>query len=432
MAVPDRRRSKDAPHSTVNTNPATGMPVPLKQPVLYHHMDGTAMNTPIYRLGIMLCVLTASIGAAAQAPHKDRAALSNKWIDDPAALRPFWLSDTMRDESLLFVRRNGDTAPKASLLFVPERILSVRSASGAVTYEAGRDYIWKPGSHDITLPEGSRIVWKTPQDLRRPAGTQQFALTHRDGNGEILFGASHEYHDMQTVITYRHRKNAWKGPTPSFAGDRLPRTLSKLRSKQPLTIAMLGDSISTGCNASGWAKVPPFQPPFQDLLTAHLRRIYNSEVTLHNFAVGGTDTAWGLSVINQVIDANPDLVILAFGMNDSGGRTADSYAANMRAMMDTIRKARPDAEFILIASMLGNRDWIALHHDVFPQYRDALEAMCGPGIVMANMTDVWAEVLHHKEYWDITGNGVNHPNDFGHRLYAQVLSALLIKDPMRH
>ena len=25
-----------------------------------------------------------------------------------------------------------------------------------------------------------------------------------------------------------------------------------------------------------------------------------------------------------------------------------------------------------------------------------------------------------------TGNGVNHPNDFGHRVYAQVLSALLI------
>jgi hypothetical protein len=27
----------------------------------------------------------------------------------------------------------------------------------------------------------------------------------------------------------------------------------------------------------------------------------------------------------------------------------------------------------------------------------------------------------------MTGNGVNHPNDFGHRIYAQVLSALLIE-----
>jgi hypothetical protein len=34
-----------------------------------------------------------------------------------------------------------------------------------------------------------------------------------------------------------------------------------------------------------------------------------------------------------------------------------------------------------------------------------------------------------KQYWDLTGNGVNHPNDFCHRIYAQVLSALLVKQP---
>ena len=33
-------------------------------------------------------------------------------------------------------------------------------------------------------------------------------------------------------------------------------------------------------------------------------------------------------------------------------------------------------------------------------------------------------MLKHKQYWDLTGNGVNHPNDFGHRIYAQVLTSL--------
>ena len=42
------------------------------------------------------------------------------------------------------------------------------------------------------------------------------------------------------------------------------------------------------------------------------------------------------------------------------------------------------------------------------------------------MTSIWAEMLKHKKDWDLTGNGVNHPNDFGHRVYAQVLSSLLI------
>jgi hypothetical protein len=33
--------------------------------------------------------------------------------------------------------------------------------------------------------------------------------------------------------------------------------------------------------------------------------------------------------------------------------------------------------------------------------------------------------LKRKQDWDQTGNGVNHPNDFGHRVYAQVILKLL-------
>jgi lysophospholipase L1-like esterase len=253
-------------------------------------------------------------------------------------------------------------------------------------------------------------------------------LTHRDGKGEILFGGGHEYHDMQTLVTYAHAPGAWAGPVPSFAGDQLPRTIQKLRDSQPLTIALLGDSISTGCNASGWANVAPFQPPYQDLLVLHLESVYGVKPTLKNFAVGGTDTAWGLANIGKVIDAQPDLVLLAFGMNDAAGRSAQSYQANIQAMLAAVSKVRPDTEFILVATMLGNKDWTTLRHERFPQYRDALAGLCRPGIALADMTSVWTELLKHKQDWDLTGNGVNHPNDFGHRVYAQVLSALLIRD----
>ena len=44
------------------------------------------------------------------------------------------------------------------------------------------------------------------------------------------------------------------------------------------------------------------------------------------------------------------------------------------------------------------------------------------------MTAVWQTLLARKHYLDMTGNGVNHPNDYGHRLYAQVILALLV-DP---
>ncbi len=351
---------------------------------------------------------------------------AKKWEFSEQQLQPFWRSTTMYGESVLFLRGEGGTLPRARLLFTPTRVLSVCNSAGDVQYTEGTDYRWEPGSNELVLPEGSRIVCKSPQDLRRPAGSQPYRLTHRDGNGEILFGGGHEYHDMQTVVTYEHGADQWPGSHPTYVGDQLPRTMKRLMSREPLTIALLGDSISTGCNASGWADTAPWQPPYQDLLVSHVKSVFGGEVILKNLSVGGRDTAWGLTVISDVAAAEPDLVILAFGMNDSAGRPAAEYRANTLGMIEGIRKARPDTEFVLLATMLGNRDWTVLHQELFPQYRDALAGLCGNGIVLADMTSMWAELLRHKQDWDMTGNGVNHPNDFGHRVYAQVLSALLI------
>lgn len=365
-------------------------------------------------------ILFPSVAAAAEP--------QSAWQFSPATLRPFWQSTTMQGESVLFLTGKDGSPPKVSLLFEPTRILLLCSSSGKNAYEPGRDYIWKPGTKEIVLPKGSRIVCKTPSDLRRPAGSQQYRLTHRDGNGEILFGATHEYHDMQTLVTYEHKPDAWAGPRPSFAGERLPRTVKKLTEKRPLKIALFGDSISTGANSSGWAKAAPFHPPFQDLLVLNLEAAYGSKVTLENFAVGGMSTPWGVANIGKVREAKPDLVILAFGMNDSAGLSAKDYQANTKAMVDAVQKALPETETILVATMLGNQDWTTLKHERFPRFRDALAELCGPGVALADMTSMWAELLKHKKDWDMTGNGVNHPNDFGHRVYAQVLSALLIRD----
>ena len=45
---------------------------------------------------------------------------------------------------------------------------------------------------------------------------------------------------------------------------------------------------------------------------------------------------------------------------------------------------------------------------------------------MADLTTLWGELLERKRDCDLTGNGVNHPNDFGHRVYAQAILGLLI------
>ena len=138
------------------------------------------------------------------------------------------------------------------------------------------------------------------------------------------------------------------------------------------------------------------------------------------------DAPWGLTQVDTVLKSNPDLVVIAFGMNDSSGRPAADYQNFIKQTMDKIREKQPECEFILVATMRGNRDWTTLKHELFPQYRDKLKELAGPGIAVADVTAIWDGFFELKQDWDQTGNGVNHPNDFGHRVYAQVISALLI------
>ncbi len=349
-----------------------------------------------------------------------------RWKYNPKLLRPVWQGNTVEGEPVLFIRDPKTGLAKASLLFPARKILSVQNSTGDIAYEEGRDYHWKRESRELMLPANSRIVSRTLAELRRPAGSQKYALTHRDGNGEIFFGGKLEYHNMQTCITYTHAPEDWKTRLPTFNEQALPRTIEKLRAHKPVSIVLIGDSISTGCNASGWAGEAPFQPSFPDLLQQHLEARRQTTVRLTNLSVSGKDTRWVLSMIDDVVAPRPDLIIVAFGMNDAAGRSALEYQANTKAVMTKIRETLPQTEFILVASMLGNPNWTRLQHELFPRYRDALAELCEPGIALADMTSLWTEFFKRKQNQDLTGNGVNHPNDFGHRVYAQVLSTLLI------
>jgi len=342
--------------------------------------------------------------------------------------KPFWKSGVMVGESVLFVKVEEGTPITGRLLFTPTKILAVKNSSGTITYQAGKDYTVQPGSRTLTLPAGSSIPVATEKQLTPPLGSQPFSLRRRDGKGDILFAPSHEYADMQVVVTYEHKKSEWKLPPPRLATRELPRTLQKLKSGQPLNIIFFGDSITVGGNASKLSNVAPFMPPYPDLVIQNLKRAYKSDITTKNLAVGGMTAAWGLQNIAQVATEKPDLVVLAWGMNDSsGGRPLHDFITDIQGQIDAVRKVQPNAEFILVSSMLPNADCNWANPALILTYRDALEKLRGSGIAIADLSEVWEEILKSKTYLDFTGNGVNHPNDFGHRLYAQTIAALLVR-----
>ena len=338
-----------------------------------------------------------------------------------------WDGGTIHRESVLFVRGQGGE-PSAKLLFDADRILAVRAADGLRSFEEGRDYRLAPDGSGLVLPPGSRVVSLDESELFRPKGSAT-SIGHRAGAPEtsLLFDNAHLFHDLQVEVSYAPRAARWDAYRPTFAGDRLGRTLGKLKAKQPVTIAVSGDSISEGYNASAFTRTPPFMPPYPALVAAQLGATYGSEVTLHNLAVGGWSSRQGLDALDRLLACKPDLAIIAYGMNDVGGRNPGAYRANIEAMLRRIREAEPTTEVILVATMTGNPDWAPTPPEMFPPYRDALASLEGPGVVLADLTSVWTRLTARKRHVDLTGNGVNHPDDYGHRVYAQAVLALLVE-----
>ena len=191
------------------------------------HNEGQAMalsqSTPqphVRRVARVWVLSILAPGAAGVAFADDPAKPAWKYSAD--LMRPFWRGTVMEGESVLFIR-DDQTGEGACLGPLPDpELLAVRNSPGDVTYKEGRDYVWKPGSREIVLPTGSRIVASTPAVLRRPPKTQKYELTHRDGNGEIFFGARLEYHELQTCITYAHAPDLWTSPVPTFDPKALP------------------------------------------------------------------------------------------------------------------------------------------------------------------------------------------------------------------
>ena len=113
-------------------------------------------------------------------------------------------------------------------------------------------------------------------------------------------------------------------------------------------------------------------------------------------------------------------------MNDGGsGVSADSFKRQISQIIETVKAGNPLAEFIVIAPMLANP--LAVQDGLQKQYLEPLNELSSADVEVVNMTGVHEELLRHKSYQDMTGNNVNHPNDYLSRWYAQMICGIFIK-----
>lgn len=348
-------------------------------------------------------------------------------------LEPIWEGGYCFRETFAAVA--DENGCRASFLWTPKEILSVESYDGETVYEEGIDYLVE--GDELVIPEGSHIPvtgWDTflyPDfDTAKKAGeASEFAKDFGPlvtTNGKFLnlcaIGNPKLVTEKQIAVTYKATKKELLS-APESQLDKLPKLSAKLEVGEPVKIVLYGDSVCCGCDCSGMYGQKPGQPTWAELLFHQMEEKWQSPVCFHNTSVEGVDSEWAIENSSQrAANFHPDLVILGFGMNDRCGM--EEYRNKTGRLIEAIRKVSPKTEFLLIASTLPNELAATEPHHFWAyqdEYSESLKGLEGMGVAIADIQAVQKEIGKRKRYIDITGNWLNHPNDYLARILAQVV-----------
>ena len=347
----------------------------------------------------------------------------NKY-DNETYLYPYWEGGIIYHESLAFIKKDNEKV-SAKLLFEPENIISLRSSSLEKEYIYGKDYIAE--GNEIIILANSEIPVIDYSELFCSEKT----FPSRKGDKFYKYIGNKNIILKQVAVTYKHNEK-WAGLIPHYCEELLPETCKKLKNKEKLHITFVGDSITVAGDISGMSNVAPFMPRYPEMTVESLKRKTKSEITFDNFAIAGTASNnffKNEELLNKTVNSKPDLLIIAYGMND--GVEPEEFKDNIKGIFSIVKEKNPLCECIAVSTLIPNRDacWegggpIYIAQD---RYEEALIELETKGLAVARMTSIYKYLEDKKGFYSVTGNGINHPNDFVVRAYAQTLIAMLTK-----
>ena len=336
---------------------------------------------------------------------------------------PFWNDNIMVEDPILFTTLNSKV-PEGKLMTIPEKILKATNLDGTIVYQEGVDFELVPGTSTVRFLKDSKMPFFTEEDLYPSTKTAR-ALDGKAGSEKFIYWCPKSHlAENQVRFTYTHKdKNL---PYPRGLYGSLPKTFEKIKAKKNLTFAVFGDSISCGYNSSGFMKFAPYQPIHYERFASYLKQKTGKDVAWFSRAKGGMTSGWGVNNLEKLFaDAPvPDFIFIAWGMNDITGKLpVETFIKYIRKQMELFKQRYPETEFILISTMYANKNWKLTNIPMFEVYRkELLKLADNNGIMVLDMTKMWEDLLTRKDYMSISGNGLNHPNDFGSRVYADVMT----------
>jgi lysophospholipase L1-like esterase len=237
------------------------------------------------------------------------------------------------------------------------------------------------------------------------------------------------------VVTYKHNEK-WSGPAIEYKGFNMPNTMDKLLNKSTIKIVTYGDSITRGCDVSSYHGVAPYMPSWEKLFVNILKKRYGFDrIFSTNAALPGATSSWGASEVDMyVTPLDPDLVIIAFGMNDFWRTTGELFKSNLESIIAQIKVRNSATEILLISSMLFDRDYTNdgngdIYYENMKSYLAALQSLTTIGVQLHDMTSISEYLYSQKKAKDFIPNPL-HPYDYLARWYGVGLAAMLDYPPL--
>lgn len=369
-------------------------------------------------------------------------------------LSNYWEGNTVYNESVFFEQNSEGEVIDASLMYKPDTVFSVRSADLKTEYVEWQDYIIE--GKKIKLTNNSRIK-SISYDAKYPlvpeSAEEQGKITNLSmmklAEDEGRYIKNDHMREYQVYVTYSH-SDTWSGAKPASQLSDLKNTKQKLENGESVNIVYYGDSITSGYNASGNSeratynreeietyydqaqhlRVAPYMPAWPTLVSTALQAKYpNASINHINRAQAGTISEWGVNNVDLVTAKSPDLVVIAFGMNEPGNTM--SLDKNIKSIMNAVLAVNPNAEFVLASAFIPNlnaKHFVDNKLSVQEEQLYAIKTAYADkaGVAVANVNSVNKAMLDMgKKCTDLIDDDFNHPNDFAVRIYAQTVLAAL-------
>lgn len=398
-------------------------------------------------LGTFACAGNGGDGGTPQkqlAPQEEWIE-ATEWGNDlrKAYLKPYWYTREIYNETGAIIGADGEV----ELMYTPTEIHSIRSYDLKTTYTEGVDYTVE-GKKIKRIPTGSLPYWKieeyyreTPDpDLRNQYGSVlPIAIdkyTIESEYKDLLAGERYlEYSDnnsfitsKQIAVTYRHN-DIYSFDYPKAQQDKLQHVLSKINQHQDVNVAVYGDSVSVGCNASGTSyggNITPHMPHAWDMVKEWVEDKYDINFNVDIKGEGGWQISDCLNNYDRRLSGKQggyDLMILRIGGND-GGTSEILYKGQLRGLLDAFFTEYKDASVIIVSPEQPNSQAAGWTGNVpyIEGYEEDLIESYGGNVALAKVqTFSWWTTRNGKKERDWLANNINHSNDFMIRSYAQII-----------